>query len=76
MLKYKYKVIKTNTMSLLKYVEFQPIDHLSDPIPEEHTSADDFSLDDQIDEESLEKFWDQVVKDIHQDPEWFKFSDK
>ena len=73
MLKLKYKVIKTNKMSLLKYVEFQPIDHLDGPIPVEHTSCDDFSLDDVIDEASLEKFWDQVVEDIHKDPEWFNF---
>lgn len=63
-------------MSFLKYVEFQPIDHLSDPIPDDHTSFDDISLDEQIDETSLEKFWDQVVEDIHHDPEWYNFSDK
>lgn len=34
-----------------------------------------FTLDEQIDEESLEKFWDQVVEDIHSDPEWYNFTD-
>jgi len=59
-------------MSLLNYLEFQPIDRLNE-IPDAHKSQDDISLDEQIDEASLEKFWDQVVSDIHEDPEWFSF---
>lgn len=63
-------------MSLIKYVEFQPIDHLSDPIPDNHTNFDDINLNEQIDEKSLEKFWDEVIEDIHKDPEWYSFNDK
>jgi hypothetical protein len=36
---------------------------------------DTFLLDDQIDEDSLELFWEQVSADIHADPEWYNFSD-
>ena len=62
-------------MSLLNYLEFQPIDRLNE-IPDTHKSQDDISLDEQIDEASLEKFWDQVVSDIHEDPEWFSFDNE
>jgi hypothetical protein len=34
---------------------------------------DSIGLDDQIDEDSLEKYWDQVVADLHEDPNWFTF---
>ena len=37
---------------------------------------DDIILSEQLDEGSLEKFWDQVVQDIHRDPEWFSFADE
>lgn len=63
-------------MSLLTYLQFQPIDPSSDEdeIPLEHKMRQDINLDDQIDEPSLEEFWNHVVDDIHHDPEWFTFS--
>jgi hypothetical protein len=64
---------KNKNMSLLNYLKFQEIDQSTNDIPEEHRSQDDISLDDPIDEASLERFWDQVVRDIHEDPEWFSF---
>ena len=33
-----------------------------------------FSLDEQLDEDSLELYWEKVVNDIHADPEWYNFS--
>jgi hypothetical protein len=60
-------------MSLLNYLQFQKIDQASDDASEEHYVEDDISLDEPVDETSLEKFWDQVVEDIHEDPEWFSF---
>lgn len=39
-------------------------------------SDDEIHLDEQIDESSLDSFWDNVVKDIHKDPEWFTFTDE
>jgi len=60
-------------MSLLNYLEFQKIDSSADDISAEHLPQDDINLNEQVDETSLEKFWDQVVQDIHEDPEWFLF---
>lgn len=64
-------------MPLLNYLQFQPIDPSSDSdeIPVEHRQRQDIDLTEQIDEVSLETFWNHVVEDIHQDPEWFTFSD-
>ena len=63
-------------MSLLNYLEFQKIDESSDGVFDEYQKQDEsIILDEQIDENSLEQFWDKVVSDIHDDPEWFKFSD-
>lgn len=61
-------------MSLLNHLEFQPIDRFSE-IPDSHTHdfGDDIDLTESIDDDKLEKFWDQVVSDIHDDPEWFTF---
>lgn len=61
-------------MSLLNHLQFQEIDSSFDDIPDEHSLQDDIILDDQFDEDSLEHYWDQVVNDIHDDPEWFTFS--
>ncbi len=65
-------------MSLLTYLQFQPIDPSSDKdeIPAEHQQRRDIDLDEQIDEANLEAFWNHVVDDIHEDPEWFTFSDE
>lgn len=59
-------------MSYLNHLIFQPIDRFSE-VPDSHSSSDNIDLDDPVDDASLEKFWDQVVDDIHQDPEWFTF---
>jgi hypothetical protein len=63
-------------MSELNYLEFQPIDPSSDDVSEAHRHQDEIVLDDGIDEDQLEHYWDQVVDDIHQDPDWFTFSDE
>jgi len=65
-------------MSLLNYLQFQPIDPASDKdeIPAEHQVNEKIDLKEQIDEGHLEEFWNQVVQDIHEDPEWFNFADK
>lgn len=63
-------------MSLLNYLQFQEIDSSSDDIPFSHRQQDDIFLDEPFDENSLENFWDQVVQDIRDDPEWFSFADE
>ncbi len=65
-------------MSLLNYLQFQPIDPDSDKdeINEDHQFHQEIDLRYDIDESDLEDFWNKVVNDIHNDPEWFNFSDE
>ncbi len=32
-----------------------------------------FLLDEQLDEDELEQYWEKVVADIHADPDWYNF---
>jgi hypothetical protein len=64
-------------MSELNYLEFQTIDDSSsDDISDSHKHQDEIVLDDGIDEDQLDHYWDEVVQDIHQDPDWFTFTDE
>ncbi|MEI7918031.1 MAG: hypothetical protein WCH58_01490 [Candidatus Saccharibacteria bacterium] len=63
-------------MSLLNYLRFQEIDSSPDDISDTHREQDDILLDEKLDEQSLEEFWEQVVQDIHDDPDWFSFADE
>jgi len=63
-------------MSLLNYLQFQEIDSTLDDISKENMLQDEINLDEQLDEGSLEVFWDKVVDDIHKDPEWFSFAEE
>ena len=63
-------------MSELNYLQFQPIDSSSDDTSSGQQKDEDIILDEQIDENSLENYWDEVVQDIHQDPDWFTFADE
>ena len=63
-------------MSLLNYLRFQEIDSSKEDIPDQHRQQDDIMLDEPFDEGSLENFWEQVVQDIHKDPDWFSFTDE
>jgi len=63
-------------MSLLEYLQPQKIDDCADEFYDGCLSDDKIDLNDQIDENSLENYWDKVVADIHEDPEWFTFDSK
>ncbi len=63
-------------MSLLNYLQFQKIDDADDEIPPKHRVLEKLNLKEEIDEETLEKFWDQVVDDIRHDPDWFTFAEE
>ena len=63
-------------MSLLNYLQPQKIDDNVDEFYDDRMADDKIDLNDQIDEASLENFWDKVVKDIEEDPEWFTFDNK
>jgi hypothetical protein len=58
-------------MSLLNYLTPQTAKETVRDLREDDT----FLLDDQIDEDSLDLFWERVVADIHSDPEWYNFKD-
>ena len=65
-------------MSLLQYLQLQPLepndDGTSDSPLDSYAQDDSISLDDDLDEKSLEDAWTSIIEDIEQDPEWFKFS--
>ncbi|HPF31312.1 MAG TPA: hypothetical protein PLO25_03340 [Candidatus Saccharibacteria bacterium] len=64
-------------MSIFKRSKKSEIDeYYFDKKSSSSKSDDEIRLDEQIDEGSLDSFWDNVVKDIHKDPEWFTFSDE
>lgn len=67
-------------MSLLQYLKLQPLepndDGTSDSPLDSYTQDENISLDDDLDEQALEEAWNNIVKDIEKDPEWFNFSDK
>lgn len=56
---------KINMSSVLNYLQFQPIDADSDDISDNHRAGDEIDLEEQVDEESLGLFWDDVLNDIH-----------
>jgi len=66
-------------MNFINKLELQPEDLNSDNINLDklpsHKNDDIFDLKEQIDENELDNFWDEVEKDIHNDPEWFTFSE-
>ncbi len=63
-------------MSLLNFLQFQPIDSSLEDVSEEHKVQDNISLDESFDDDSLDQFWDKIIQDIHNDPDWFTFADE
>ena len=65
-------------MSILNYLNLQPIDDSSDDSLNGHSynADEDMALDQQISEVELDNYWDNVVEDIHRDSEWFSFADE
>lgn len=64
-------------MSIFNRLQLQEIDDLSsNKKGGSSQSEDEIRLDEQIDENSLDSYWDKVINDIHKDPEWFTFSDE
>lgn len=66
-------------MNFIKNLELQPdeieTNNMEDKKLPSQKNDDNFDLKEQIDENELDNFWNEVVKDIHNDPEWFNFSD-
>ena len=64
-------------MSLLNNLQLQQIDDSADDLSSGWAVPDDdITLNDPVDENELETYWDQVVDDNHQDPDWFTFDNK
>lgn len=66
-------------MSLLQYLKLQPLepddDGTSSSPLDDYAQDETISLDEDLDEESLDQAWDSIVADIEKDPDWFHFSD-
>jgi len=66
-------------MSLLQYLKLQPVepndDGTSDSPLDDYAQDESISLDDELDEQALDEAWNNIVKDIEKDPEWFRFGD-
>jgi len=66
-------------MSLLQYLQLQPLepndDGTSDSPLDDYAQDDNISLNDDFDGKALDESWNNIVRDIEQDPEWFHFSD-
>ncbi len=66
-------------MSLLQYLKLQPVepndDGTSNSPLDEYAQDEVINLNDDLDEQTLDEAWNNIVKDIEQDPEWFRFSD-
>lgn len=55
-------------MTLLKDLQLQPIDDKDDDFSCTQSPLDNITLGEQVDDGSLEQFWNEVVDDIHKDP--------
>lgn len=66
-------------MSLIQYLKLQPVepndDGTSNSPLDEYAQDEDIDLNDDLDEQILDTAWNNIVRDIEQDPEWFRFSD-
>lgn len=56
-------------MSLLKFLQFQPIDASADKdeIAPEHQARQEIQLNEDLDGDSLNSSWDAIIRDIHED---------
>lgn len=64
-------------MSLLQFLQLQPVDPDDDDSPlDDYAHDETIVLEEQPDEEEqLEAFWNHVSHDIETDPTWFQFDD-
>lgn len=56
---------------------FQPVDPLGDglgdEIAHEQRESEAILLEEQLDDQLASK-WDEILNDVHQDPDWFDFA--
>jgi hypothetical protein len=64
-------------MSIYNFLQLQPVDPHDDGTTsdlDEYEHDETIDLQNDIDEQTLDAAWDQILKDIHKDP--VKFNDK
>lgn len=61
-------------MQLFRKLQAETVDNESEKLIRARDMSEKFDLKEQVDEDSLDKFWNQVEEDIQKDPDWFKFS--
>lgn len=64
-------------MKILKYLKINTsAKDIASKIVPKYRMKQLIKLDEDVSEQQLDKFWDEVVEDIHKDPTWFDFSEK
>jgi hypothetical protein len=76
----KNQPLKQKNMSLLQYLQLQPVDpdhdddsHVSDF--DDYQKDETISLKEDINPAELEAEWTDIVDDLEKDPNWFSFDD-
>ena len=66
--------------SFKRSVTFSPVDPLGgglrEDIAAERLEPEAITLEEELDENTLTKYWHDVVQDIEKDPTWFRFDDE
>jgi hypothetical protein len=64
-------------MSLFHHISFQTVDPLGgglrEEIDAEQNDPEAIALDEAIDDEKLSNYWQDVGRDVENDPTWFRF---
>ncbi len=62
------------------FISFKPVDPLGDGLREEieaeQLEPEAITLEEGVNEGALTQYWESVEKDIHEDPDWFRFSEE
>lgn len=65
-------------MHIFRQISFKKVDALAngldDDIAKERADASAINLGQDLDSGDLANFWDKVVHDVKQDPDWFDFT--
>lgn len=60
----------------VQFAQADPLgDGLGDEIAQEQTESQAITLEETVDEEQLDRYWQSVEADIQNDPEWFHFTE-
>lgn len=68
-----YKRDKIN-MQIFRKLQAETVSTESDKLIRARDMSETLDLKESIDEDDLDRFWNQVEEDIQKDPDWFKFN--